>query len=77
MQRITSRGNNYTDMEAIIKIQLSDGLTPDELEAFIAEGQKTGRDVSAVVVDALREQARKFRQRQARQSAAAAGATAA
>ena len=58
-------------MEAIIKIQLSEGLTPSELEAFIAEGQSTGRTVDAVVVDALRETARRFRQRQAKRGAAA------
>jgi len=52
-------------MEAIIKVQLSEGLTPAELEAFISESERRKVEVSEVVTDALRSAARRFRARRA------------
>jgi hypothetical protein len=50
-------------MEALIKIQMSEGLTTDEVGAFIAESTRRKLPVEEVITEALRAAARQYRER--------------
>lgn len=50
-------------MTALLEIHLSEGLTPDEIGAFIEIAKEREASVESVILEALRERARKFRSR--------------